>query len=65
MGKSAEEVAGEIEDYLEGAHMVFLAGMGGGTGTGAPVVARIAKDLGILTVGVVTKPFEMEGKKKL
>ncbi len=65
--KSAEEVAGEIEDYLEGAHMVFLAaGMGGGTGTGAtPVVARIAKDLGILTVGVVTKPFEMEGKRKI
>ena len=47
--------------------MVFLtAGMGGGTGTGAtPVVARIAKDLGILTVGVVTKPFEMEGKRKI
>ena len=65
--KSADEVAGEIEDYLEGAHMVFLtAGMGGGTGTGAtPVVARIAKDLGILTVGVVTKPFEMEGKRKI
>ena len=65
--KSAEEVAGEIEDYLDGAHMVFLtAGMGGGTGTGAtPVVARIAKDLGILTVGVVTKPFEMEGKRKI
>ncbi len=65
--KSAEEVAGEIEDYLDGAHMVFLtAGMGGGTGTGAtPVVARIAKELGILTVGVVTKPFEMEGKKKI
>ena len=65
--KSADEVAGEIEDYLEGAHMVFLtAGMGGGTGTGAtPVVAKIAKDLGILTVGVVTKPFEMEGKRKI
>ena len=65
--KSADEVAGEIEDYLDGAHMVFLtAGMGGGTGTGAtPVVARIAKDLGILTVGVVTKPFEMEGKRKI
>ena len=68
MGKrSAEEVAGEIEDYLDGAHMVFLtAGMGGGTGTGAtPVIARIAKELGILTVGVVTKPFEMEGKRKI
>ena len=65
--KSAEEVAGEIEDYLDGAHMVFLtAGMGGGTGTGAtPVIARIAKELGILTVGVVTKPFEMEGKRKI
>ena len=47
--------------------MVFItAGMGGGTGTGAsPVVARIAKELGILTVGVVTKPFEMEGKRKI
>ena len=65
--KSADEVAGEIEDYLEGAHMVFLtAGMGGGTGTGAtPVIARIAKELNILTVGVVTKPFEMEGKRKI
>ena len=65
--KSADEVAGEIEEYLEGSHMVFLtAGMGGGTGTGAsPVIARIAKDLGILTVGVVTKPFEMEGKRKI
>ena len=65
--KAADEVAGEIEDYLEGSHMVFLtAGMGGGTGTGAsPVIARIAKDLGILTVGVVTKPFEMEGKRKI
>ncbi len=65
--KSAEEVAGEIEDYLEGSHLVFLtAGMGGGTGTGAsPVIARIAKELGILTVGVVTKPFEMEGKRKI
>ena len=64
--KAAEEVSGEIEEYVESANMVFLtAGMGGGTGTGAtPVVARIAKDLGILTVGVVTKPFEMEGKRK-
>ena len=65
--KAADEVASEIEEYLEGSHMVFLtAGMGGGTGTGAsPVVARIAKELGILTVGVVTKPFEMEGKRKI
>ena len=65
--KAADEVVGEIEEYIEGSHMVFLtAGMGGGTGTGAsPVVARIAKELGILTVGVVTKPFEMEGKRKI
>ena len=65
--KAADEVAGEIEDYLDGSHLVFLtAGMGGGTGTGAsPVIARIAKELGILTVGVVTKPFEMEGKRKI
>ena len=65
--KAAEEVASEIEEYLENSNMVFLtAGMGGGTGTGAtPVVARIAKDLGILTVGVVTKPFDMEGKRRL
>ncbi len=65
--KAAEEVASEIEEYLENSNMVFLtAGMGGGTGTGAtPVVAKIAKDLGILTVGVVTKPFDMEGKRRL
>ena len=65
--KAADEVADEIEEYLENSHMVFLtAGMGGGTGTGAsPVIARIAKELGILTVGVVTKPFEMEGKRKI
>src|SRR5439155_26800530 len=55
---AAEEVIDEIRDYLTGAHMVFVtAGMGGGTGTGAaPVIARVAKELGILTVGVVTKP---------
>ena len=54
---AAEEVIDEIRDHLTGAHMVFVtAGMGGGTGTGAsPVVARIARELGILTVGVVTK----------
>ena len=64
---SAEEVVNEIQEYLEDANMVFLtAGMGGGTGTGAsPVVARIARDMGILIVGVVTKPFEMEGKIKM
>ncbi len=55
-----------IAEVLDGAHMVFItAGMGGGTGTGAgPVVAEVARDLGILTVGVVTKPFEYEGKRK-
>ncbi len=67
MGKrAAEEVAAEIEERLTDANMVFLtAGMGGGTGTGAsPIVAKIAKELKILTVGVVTKPFEMEGPKR-
>jgi len=65
--KAAEEVTDEIEQYLQDANMVFLtAGMGGGTGTGAsPVIARIAKEKGILTVGVVTKPFEMEGNRKI
>ena len=64
---SAEEVVNEIQEYLDDANMVFLtAGMGGGTGTGAsPVVARVARDMGILIVGVVTKPFEMEGKVKM
>lgn len=61
--KSAEESEDLIREHIEGADMVFItAGMGGGTGTGAsPVVARIAKDLGCLTVGVVTKPFPFEG----
>lgn len=56
-----------IADALRGAHMVFItAGMGGGTGTGAaPIVARIAKEMGILTVGVVTKPFEFEGPRRM
>jgi len=65
--KAAEEVIDEIEQYLEDANMVFLAaGMGGGTGTGAsPVIARVAKEKGILTVGVVTKPFDMEGNRKI
>ncbi len=57
----------EIRDHLAGAHMVFVtAGMGGGTGTGsAPVVARAARDMGILTVGVVTKPFQFEGARRM
>src|SRR5712671_5519927 len=63
---AAEEVIEEIRDHLTGAHMVFVtAGMGGGTGTGAaPVIARVAKELGILTVGVVTKPFHFEGLRR-
>lgn len=63
---AAEEAKAEIEKELEGANMVFItAGMGGGTGSGAaPVVAKLAKDKGILTVGVVTKPFQFEGKKR-
>ena len=64
--KAAEEAQQEITNALEGADMVFItAGMGGGTGTGAaPVVAKIAKQLGILTIAVVTKPFTWEGKKR-
>src|SRR6478672_10353699 len=64
---AAEEVIDEIRDQLAGAHMVFVtAGMGGGTGTGAaPVVARAARDMGILTVGVVTKPFQFEGQRRM
>lgn len=64
---AAEEVIDEIRDHLSGAHMVFVtAGMGGGTGTGAaPVVARAARELGILTVGVVTKPFHFEGQRRM
>ncbi len=64
--KAAEEAQQEITQALDGADMVFItAGMGGGTGTGAaPVVARIAKELGILTIAVVTKPFTWEGKKR-
>ena len=68
VGRSAaEEVIDEIRDHLTGAHMVFVtAGMGGGTGTGAsPVVARAARELGILTVGVVTKPFHFEGQRRM
>lgn len=65
--KAAEEAQQEITAALEGADMVFVtAGMGGGTGTGAaPVIAKIAKDLGILTVAVVTKPFVMEGNRRM
>ena len=64
---SAEESAKEIRGYLDGANLVFItAGMGGGTGTGAaPVIAKIAKEMGILTVGVVTKPFLFEGAQRL
>jgi len=64
---AAEEVVDEIRDHLTGAHMAFVtAGMGGGTGTGAaPVVAKIARELRILTVGVVTKPFHFEGQRRM
>jgi cell division protein FtsZ len=67
IGKAAaEETIAEIEKALEGAHMCFIAaGMGGGTGTGAaPVIAKIAREKGILTVGVVTKPFSFEGNRR-
>ena len=65
--KSAEESKDEILDAIKGADMLFItAGMGGGTGTGAaPVIASIAKEQGILTVGVVTKPFSFEGRKRM
>lgn len=65
--KAAEESTEDIENALKGADMVFVTcGMGGGTGTGAaPVVAKIAKDLGVLTVGVVTKPFRFEAKARM
>jgi cell division protein FtsZ len=64
---AADEVLEEIRGHLQGSHMVFVtAGMGGGTGTGAaPVIARCAKELGILTVGVVTKPFHFEGARRM
>jgi cell division protein FtsZ len=64
---AAEEALPEIMDHLAGAHMVFItAGMGGGTGTGAaPVIARASKEQGILTVGVVTKPFHFEGQRRM
>ena len=67
-GREAAELAvDDIRNAIAGAHMLFItAGMGGGTGTGAaPVIARIAKEMGILTVGVVTKPFEFEGGRRM
>jgi len=66
--RDAAELAIEhIREAIDGAHMLFItAGMGGGTGTGAaPVIARVAREMGILTVGVVTKPFEFEGKRRM
>ncbi|MCA1998362.1 MAG: cell division protein FtsZ, partial [Hyphomicrobiales bacterium] len=68
VGRSAaEEVIDEIRDQLAHVHMAFItAGMGGGTGTGAaPVIARVAREMGILTVGVVTKPFHFEGQRRM
>jgi cell division protein FtsZ len=64
---AAEEAVENIKQSIVGAHMLFItAGMGGGTGTGAaPVIARVAKEMGILTVGVVTKPFEFEGNRRM
>jgi len=64
---AAEEAINAIRDHLTGAHMVFVtAGMGGGTGTGAaPVIAKTARQLGILTIGVVTKPFHFEGQRRM
>ena len=67
-GREAAELAeDDIRTAIEGAHMLFItAGMGGGTGTGAaPVIARVAKEMGILTVGVITKPFDFEGPKRM
>lgn len=66
-GRAAEESIEELRNSLAGADMVFVtAGMGGGTGTGAaPVVAKIAQEMGVLTVGIVTKPFEFEGKRRM
>ena len=65
--ESAEESLDEILEHLDGAHMLFVAaGMGGGTGTGAaPVIARAARERGILTVGIVTKPFQFEGSRRM
>ena len=65
--RAAEETLEEIAEMLDGTHMCFItAGMGGGTGTGAaPIVARVAREMGILTVGVVTKPFHFEGARRM
>ena len=65
--KAAEESVEKVKEEIQGADMVFITcGMGGGTGTGAsPVIARLAKEMGILTVAVVTKPFEFEGKRRM
>ena len=65
--KSAEETIDHLSEIIEGADMVFItAGMGGGTGTGAaPIIAKVSKDMGILTVAVVTKPFTFEGRKRM
>ncbi|MDO5606329.1 MAG: cell division protein FtsZ, partial [Paracoccus sp. (in: a-proteobacteria)] len=65
--RAAEETIEDIVDHLQGAHMCFItAGMGGGTGTGAaPIIAQAARQMGILTVGVVTKPFQFEGAKRM
>jgi len=65
--EAAEQAEADIRDAIQGAHMLFItAGMGGGTGTGAaPIIARVAKDMGILTVGVVTKPFDFEGGRRM
>src|SRR5690606_36740324 len=64
---AAEEAVDNIREAIAGSNMLFItAGMGGGTGTGAaPVIARVAKEMGILTVGVVTKPFEFEGNRRM
>lgn len=64
---AAQEAVDRIREAISGAHMVFItAGMGGGTGTGAaPIIARVAKEMGILTVGVVTKPFDFEGGRRM
>ena len=65
--EAAEAAIDDIRASIDGAHMLFItAGMGGGTGTGAaPVIARVAKEMGILTVGVVTKPFDFEGGRRM
>ncbi len=65
--EAAEQAEADIRNAIEGAHMLFItAGMGGGTGTGAaPIIAKVAKEMGILTVGVVTKPFDFEGGRRM